>query len=175
MTEQQLKDLLAEMSLEEKIGQMVQLTANFYGTDMLITGPMGSAKIEPEDMKLCGTILGTSGAAKLKEIQDNAMATQPHHIPMLFMLDVINGFQTIFPIPLAQGCSFEPEIARKGAQIAAKEAAASGLHVTFAPMADLVRDARWGRVMESPGEDPYLNYCFAKAMTEAFRVKRQRI
>ena len=106
MTEQQLKDLLADMSLEEKIGQMVQLTANFYGTDMLITGPMGSAKIEPEDMKLCGTILGTSGAAKLKEIQDNAMATQPHHIPMLFMLDVINGFQTIFPIPLAQGCSF---------------------------------------------------------------------
>lgn len=169
MTEQQLKDLLADMSLEEKIGQMVQLTANFYGTDMLITGPMGSAKIEPEDMKLCGTILGTSGAAKLKEIQDNAMATQPHHIPMLFMLDVINGFQTIFPIPLAQGCSFEPEIARKGAQIAAKEAAASGIHVTFAPMADLVRDARWGRVMESPGEDPYLNYCFAKAMTEGFQ------
>ena len=65
MTEQQLKDLLAEMSLEEKIGQMVQLTANFYGTDMLITGPMGSAKIEPEDMKLCGTILGTSGAQKI--------------------------------------------------------------------------------------------------------------
>ena len=88
MTEQQLKDLLADMSLEEKIGQMVQLTANFYGTDMLITGPMGSAKIEPEDMKLCGTILGTSGAAKLKEIQDNAMVTQPHHIPILFMLDV---------------------------------------------------------------------------------------
>ena len=169
MTEQQLKDLLADMSLEEKIGQMVQLTANFYGTDTLITGPMGSVKIEPEEMKLCGTILGTSGAAKLKLIQDKAMAAQPHHIPMLFMLDVINGFQTIFPIPLAQGCSFEPELAKKGAQIAAKEAAASGLHVTFAPMADLVRDARWGRVMESPGEDPYLNYCFAKAMTEGFQ------
>ncbi len=171
MTEQQLKDLLADMSLEEKIGQMVQLTANFYGTDTLITGPMGSVKIEPEEMKLCGTILGTSGAAKLKKIQDDAMAAQPHHIPMLFMLDVINGFQTIFPIPLAQGCSFEPELARIGAQIAAKEAAASGLHVTFAPMADLVRDARWGRVMESPGEDPYLDYCFAKAMTEGFQGK----
>ena len=169
MTEQQLKDLLEDMSLEEKIGQMVQLTANFYGTDTLITGPMGSVKIEPEEMKLCGTILGTSGAAKLKEIQDNEMAAQPHHIPMLFMLDVINGFQTIFPIPLAPGCSFEPELAKKGAQIAAKEAAASGLHVTFAPMADLVRDARWGRVMESPGEDPYLDYCFAKAMTEGFQ------
>ena len=78
MTEQQLKDLLADMSLEEKIGQMVQLTANFYGTDMLITGPMGSAKIEPEDMKLCGTILGTSGAAKLKEIQ--AMQWPRSHI-----------------------------------------------------------------------------------------------
>ena len=66
MTEQQLKDLLADMSLEEKIGQMVQLTANFYGTDMLITGPMGSAKIEPEDMKLCGTILGTKWCSKVK-------------------------------------------------------------------------------------------------------------
>ncbi len=169
MTEKQLKDLLADMSLEEKIGQMVQLTADFYGTDTLITGPMGSVKIDPEEMKLCGTILGTSGAKKLKEIQDQAMAAQPHHIPMLFMLDVINGFQTIFPIPLAQGCSFEPEVAKIGAQIAAKEAAASGLHVTFAPMADLVRDARWGRVMESPGEDPYLDYCFAKAMTQGFQ------
>ena len=79
MTEQQLKDLLADMSLEEKIGQMVQLTANFYGTDMLITGPMGSAKIEPEDMKLCGTILGTSGAAKLKDSgQCNGHAATSH-------------------------------------------------------------------------------------------------
>lgn len=169
MTEKELKELLADMSLEEKIGQMVQLTADFLGTDTLITGPMGSVEVKPDETKLCGTILGTSGAAKLKKLQDEAIKAQPHHIPMLFMLDVINGFQTIFPIPLAQGCSFEPELAKQGAQIAAKEAAASGLHVTFAPMADLVRDARWGRVMESPGEDPYLNSCFTKAMVEGFQ------
>ena len=143
MTEKELKELLTDMSLEEKIGQMVQLTADFLGTDTLITGPMGSVEVKPDETKLCGTILGTSGAAKLKKLQDEAIKAQPHHIPMLFMLDVINGFQTIFPIPLAQGCSFEPELAKQGAQIAAKEAAASGLHVTFAPMADLVRDARW--------------------------------
>lgn len=172
MTEKELKELLADMSLEEKIGQMVQLTADFLGTDTLITGPMGSVQVSPEETALCGTILGTSGAGKLRALQDQAMAAQPHHIPMLFMLDVINGFQTIFPIPLAQGCSFEPEIAREGAQVAAREAAAAGLHVTFAPMADLVRDARWGRVMESPGEDPYLNSCFAKAMVEGFQGER---
>ena len=83
-----------------------------------------------------------------------------HHIPMLFMLDIINGFKTIFPIPLGQGATFEPELSEKCAAVAAKEAAVSGLHVTFAPMTDLVRDARWGRVMESTGEDPYLNCLF---------------
>lgn len=169
MTDEQLKALLADMSLDEKIGQMVQLTADFFGKETMITGPMGSVKIEEEEVNYCGTILGTSGAGKLKEIQRKAMEAQPHHIPMLFMLDVINGFQTIFPIPLAQGCSFEPALSREAAQIAAKEAAAAGLHVTFSPMLDLVRDARWGRVMESTGEDPYLNGCFAKAIVEGYQ------
>ena len=94
---------------------------------------------------------------------------QPHRIPLLFMLDVINGFKTIFPIPLGQGATFEPELSRRCAQAAAKEAAVSGLHVTFAPMVDLVRDARWGRVMESTGEDPYLNCLFSRAMVEGFQ------
>ena len=76
--------------------------------------------------------------------------------PLLFMLDVINGYKTVFPIPLAQGASFEPELSEQCASVAAKEASVSGLHVTFAPMTDLVRDARWGRVMESTGEDPYV-------------------
>ncbi|MBQ8640199.1 MAG: glycoside hydrolase family 3 C-terminal domain-containing protein [Lachnospiraceae bacterium] len=170
MEREQLQALLADMSLEEKIGQMVQLNASFLGNnDTLITGPMGTVSVDADEVKLCGTILGTAGADKLKELQKQAMEGQPHHIPMLFMMDVINGFQTIFPIPLAQGCSFEPELAKQGAQIAAKEAAAAGLHVTFTPMLDLTRDARWGRVMESPGEDPYLNSCFAKAMVEGFQ------
>lgn len=169
MTDEQLKALLADMSLDEKIGQMVQLTANFIGSDTRITGPMGSVKISPEEVALCGSVLGTAGAKRLRELQEQAVKNQPHHIPMLFMLDVINGHQTIFPTPLAQGCSFEPELSKKAAEIAAKEAAVSGVHVTFAPMADLVRDARWGRVMESPGEDPYLDGCFAKAMVQGFQ------
>lgn len=169
MTQEELRNLVRDMTLDEKIGQMVQLTADFMGKDTLITGPMGSVEVDPEEVKLCGTILGTAGAAKLKELQQKAMEDQPHHIPMLFMMDVINGYQTIFPIPLAQGCSFEPNLAKEGAAIAAKEAAASGLHVTFTPMLDLVRDARWGRVMESPGEDPYLNGLFGRAMVEGFQ------
>ena len=169
MTEEQLKALLADMSLDEKVGQMVQLTANFIGSDTRITGPMGSVEIPPEEVALCGSVLGTAGAKRLRELQEQAVKNQPHHIPMLFMLDVINGHQTIFPTPLAQGCSFEPKLSEKAAEIAAKEAAVSGVHVTFAPMADLVRDARWGRVMESPGEDPYLDGCFAKAMVQGFQ------
>ena len=85
------------------------------------------------------------------------MEQHPHHIPLIFMADIINGFRTIFPIPLAQGCTFDPELVEEGAAAAARESAATGLHLTFSPMADLVRDARWGRVMESTGEDAWLN------------------
>lgn len=97
------------------------------------------------------------------------MRKHPHHIPLLFMLDVINGFKTIFPIPLGQGAAFEPELSRRCAEVAAKEAAVSGIHVTFAPMTDLVRDARWGRVMESTGEDSYLNSLYCEAMVKGFQ------
>jgi beta-glucosidase len=85
------------------------------------------------------------------------------------MLDIINGFRTIFPIPLAQGAAFEPELSKRCAAAAAKEAAVSGVHVTFAPMVDLVRDARWGRVMESTGEDTKLNSDYAAALIEGFQ------
>ncbi|MDD6615719.1 MAG: beta-glucosidase BglX, partial [Lachnospiraceae bacterium] len=93
----------------------------------------------------------------------------PHHIPMLFMLDVIHGMKTVFPMPLAQGAAFDPEMSEKCAAAAALEAAVSGLHVTFSPMADLVRDARWGRVMESNGEDPYLNSLLTAAQVKGFQ------
>ncbi|MNE86773.1 Periplasmic beta-glucosidase precursor [compost metagenome] len=85
------------------------------------------------------------------------------------MADIINGYKTIFPIPLAQGCSFNPATSKVCAEAAGKEAAASGLHVTFSPMVNLTRDARWGRVMESTGEDAYLNGCFARAMVEGYQ------
>ena len=171
MTEQKLKELLADMMLEEKVNQMSQVVGAFFNKDMDITamGPMADKGFTPENVALSGSILGSMGAETLKKIQKDFVEQHPHHIPMLFMLDIINGFKTIFPIPLGQGATFEPELSEKCAAVAAKEAAVSGLHVTFAPMTDLVRDARWGRVMESTGEDPYLNGLFCAGMVRGFQ------
>ena len=171
MEREKLKALLDDMSLQEKIDQMLQLMGVFYQEDMegILTGPARNMGVGEEDIRLAGSILGTYGAAKLKKLQKEYMEKQPHHIPMLFMMDVIHGMKTIFPMPLAQGATFEPELSEKCAAAAAKEAAVSGLHVTFSPMVDLVRDARWGRVMESNGEDPYLNSRFAKAQVKGFQ------
>ncbi len=114
-------------------------------------------------------MIGVSGADAAKRIQKGYMEKHPHQIPLLFMLDVINGYRTVFPIPLGQGAAFEPELSMRCARMAAQEAAVSGVHVTFSPMADLVRDARWGRVMESTGEDPYLNSLYAAAMVRGYQ------
>lgn len=171
MEKNELKQLLNEMSHEEKIGQLVQLVGAFYqdNLDSVVTGPARELGITEQDIKLAGSILGTYGAADLKKIQKEYMDNHPHHIPMLFMMDVIHGMKTIFPMPLGLGATFDPELAGHAAEVAAKEAAVSGLHVTFSPMADLVRDARWGRVMESTGEDPYLNGLFAAAQVKGFQ------
>lgn len=171
MEQKQLKQLLLELSLEEKAGQLVQLMGNFYETDVesVLTGPGKNLGLTEENIHLAGSILGTYGAETLKKIQSAYMKQHPHHIPLLFMMDVIHGMKTIFPMPLAQAASFEPEMTEKCASAAAKEAAASGLHVTFSPMADLVRDARWGRVMESCGEDPYVIGKFTQAQVKGFQ------
>lgn len=169
MTEEQLKALLEDMSLEEKVNQMSQLMGGFFSGEIVATGPMQEKGFTPENIALAGSILGTMGAENLKKIQKEYMEKHPHHIPMLFMLDIINGYKTVFPIPLAQGATFEPELSKRCAAVAAKEASVSGLHVTFAPMTDLVRDARWGRVMESTGEDPYLNSLFCSNMVQGFQ------
>ena len=171
MEQKQLKQLLLELSLEEKAGQLVQLMGNFYETDVesVLPGPGKNLGLTEENIHLAGSILGTYGAETLKKIQSTYMKQHPHHIPLLFMMDVIHGMKTIFPMPLAQAASFEPEMTEKCASAAAKEAAASGLHVTFSPMADLVRDARWGRVMESCGEDPYVIGKFTQAQVKGFQ------
>lgn len=169
MEQQKLLELLKDMSLEEKIGQLFQGNGSFYESDSIATGPAAEQGFSEETVRLSGSILGAAGAAVTKKIQKEHMEKHPHQIPMILMADVINGYKTIFPIPLAQGAAFEPEVSKIGAEIAAKEAAAAGLHVTFAPMVDLVRDARWGRVMESTGEDPYLNSVYAKALVEGFQ------
>ena len=116
-----------------------------------------------------GSLLGVKGAAKIIDLQDRMMARQPHHIPALFMMDVIHGYQTIFPVPIAIGSSFNPVLAEQVASVAAREASATGLHVTFSPMIDLSRDSRWGRCMESTGEDPWLNARMAESMVRGFQ------
>lgn len=169
MTEQKLTELLRDMSLEEKVNQMSQVTGGFFNGEIVVTGPMADKGFTEDNVNLAGSVIGSMGAETLKSIQKNYMEKHPHHIPLLFMLDVINGYKTVFPIPLAQGASFEPQLSEQCASVAAKEASVSGLHVTFAPMTDLVRDARWGRVMESTGEDPYLNSLFCAAMVRGFQ------
>ncbi|MCR5753847.1 MAG: beta-glucosidase BglX [Acetatifactor sp.] len=171
MEKQQLEELLKDMSLQEKVDQMLQITGRFYQMDInsVLTGPALQMGLIESDINMAGSILGTYGAKELKQIQKTYMEQHPHHIPMLFMMDIIHGMKTIFPMPLAMGASFEPELVRRCAQASAKEAAYSGLHVTFSPMVDLVRDARWGRVMESTGEDPYLNSRMAEAQVRGFQ------
>ena len=171
MEKSELKKLLADMSLQEKVDQLVQLAGIFYqeNVESILLGPAKEMGISQDDIRMAGSILGSYGADTLKKIQKEYMEKQPHHIPMLFMLDVIHGMKTVFPMPLAQGAAFDPEMSEKCAAAAALEAAVSGLHVTFSPMADLVRDARWGRVMESNGEDPYLNSLLTAAQVKGFQ------
>ncbi len=172
MKQKQILALLQDMSLTEKIGQMVQMVGMLYDAKEqgIITGPMmADMKVTEEDLKVAGSSLLLYGGEKLARIQKSYMENQPHHIPQMFMYDVIHGMKTIFPVPLAQGASFDPVLARECASVAAKEAAAGGIHVAFSPMTDLVRDPRWGRVMESTGEDPYLNGLFAEAMVQGLQ------
>ena len=168
MKETELRQLLHDMTLEEKIGQLVQLPG-YFQNEGAVTGPAGDMGLTQDDLRLAGSYLSIIGAEKIRKLQTEFMARHPHHIPLLFMADIINGYRTVFPIPLAQGCTFDPELVKEGAAIAAREAAAAGIHVTFSPMADLVRDARWGRVMESTGEDQYLNGQMAAAMVRGYQ------
>lgn len=172
MNNEQLIDLVGQMTLEEKTAQLLQLTSNFYeGTDTQgqITGPMEEMGITQQSVDASGSILGLSGAQAIIDVQQAYMEKSRLGIPLLFMADVVHGFKTIFPIPLAIGCSWDTQLAEQSAEIAARESAVSGLHVTFAPMVDLVRDPRWGRVMETTGEDPYLNSLFAAAFVRGYQ------
>lgn len=170
MEQQKLKKLLDSLSLDEKIGQLVQLNGNFFDSnEKIATGPIAKIGIDKDKIYLTGSILNTMGAKELKKLQDRYLAKSDKKIPMLFMADILNGFKTIFPIPLGLGCSFDPELIKKTAQIAAKEAAVSGIHITFSPMVDMVRDARWGRVMETYSEDNLLNCLYARAMVEGYQ------
>ncbi len=165
MTEEQLQALLQEMTTAEKVGQLTQFAGAFYSEQEDSTPVTGRIEfpVDEEMIKQSGSVLGVAGATKLAAIQREHLKKSRLGIPLLFMADVINGYETIFPIPLGLGATWEPDLIEKLQTISAKEAASAGLHISFAPMADLVRDPRWGRVMESTGEDPYLNSLFAAA------------
>ncbi|UOQ47131.1 glycoside hydrolase family 3 C-terminal domain-containing protein [Gracilibacillus caseinilyticus] len=167
-----IQHLLEQMTLQEKIDQLTQLAAPFFkGAEDAgaITGPMMNMEVEDDNIRNAGSVLGASGARNIKSIQEQHLAENRLSIPLLFMSDVVHGYKTIFPIPLAIGCSWNLELAEDSARIAALESAVSGIHVTFAPMVDLVRDPRWGRVTETTGEDPLLNSLFAKAQVRGFQ------
>lgn len=172
MSTERVNALMKQMTTKEKIGQLLQMTGDaFKNGASEITGPMQDKHLSDETIYAVGSVLGTGGAERIMEIQKDYLAHNRLHIPLMFMADVIHGYQTIYPIPLGLGATFNPEIVRQTSEVAARESVAGGVQVTFAPMVDLVRDPRWGRVMESTGEDPYLNSVLAKASVEGYQGK----
>ncbi|MDB1652214.1 beta-glucosidase BglX [Enterococcus durans] len=170
MKDKQLITLIEQMTIKEKINQLLQLAAAFYSDKAEEkTGPMTEMGLNQATIDTAGTTLGISGAKEAIRVQKTYMENHRLHIPTLLMADIIHGFRTIFPIPLALGSTWDEQAIEEMAEISAKEAAVSGLHVTFSPMIDLVRDPRWGRVMESTGEDAYLNGKLAAAMIKGYQ------
>ncbi len=164
---QNLKKLMDSLSLREKIGQLIQLDGRFFGAEEIPTGPCAELGIEPWVAENAGSVLNVLGAEKVQAIQKRHL--EHSRIPLLFMADVVYGYKTSYPIPLALACSWDMKLVQQCAESTACEAAPDGAQVTFSPMVDVVRDARWGRCMESPGEDPYLNSCYAQAMVKGFQ------
>lgn len=160
--EQRINALLARMTLEEKLGQLQQLDGEANGN------------FRPEHLELArkgllGSTLNVRGVERTNQLQRAAVEESRLKIPLLFGFDVIHGYRTIFPIPLGEASSWDPEVAERAASIAARESRAAGVHWTFAPMVDIARDARWGRIAEGSGEDPYLGAQLARARVRGFQ------
>ena len=163
--DQKVTELMAKMTLEEKIGQL-----NQYNDDITATGPITKDADKAGQVRAgkLGSILNAIGAKNTKNWQDQAMQSRLK-IPLLFGQDVIHGFRTTFPIPLGETATWDMNLIEKSARIAAIEASAYGIHWTFAPMVDIGRDPRWGRVMEGAGEDTYLGTLVGKARVKGFQ------
>jgi beta-glucosidase len=160
--EQRIDALLAQMTLDEKLGQLQQLDGGAEGN------------YRPEHLELAragrlGSTLNVRGAARVNELQRVAVEQSLLKIPLIFGFDVIHGYRTIFPIPLGEAASWDPASVERAASIAAAEARAAGVHWTFAPMVDIARDPRWGRIAEGAGEDPYLGSVMARARVRGFQ------
>ncbi len=163
--EEFIAELLAKMTLEEKIGQLNLPSAGDFTTGQATNSDIGK-KIEEG---LVGGLFNIKSVAKIKDVQRVAVEKSRLKIPLLFGMDVIHGYETTFPIPLGSSCTWNMELTQKMAQTAAKEASADGICWTFSPMVDLSRDPRWGRVAEGGGEDPYLGSAIAKAMVKGYQ------
>src|SRR6185437_7718583 len=164
---QRVDSVLRLMTLEEKIGQM-----NQYNGDWEATGPITNEGDKQDQIRkgMVGSMLNVTGAGHTRQLQEMALQSRLK-IPLLFGQDIIHGYRTTFPIPLGEAASWDLEAIANSARVAAREAAAAGVHWTFAPMVDIARDPRWGRVMEGAGEDPYLGSQIAKARVQGFQGK----
>jgi len=161
--ERKIESVLKKMTLEEKVGQMQQMTLH----DGNIT-----EEIKDKIRKgLVGSFLNVPSLKIRNELQKIAVEESKHGIPLIFGRDVIHGYKTVFPIPIGMACSWNIELVEKAARIAALEAKSQGIDWTFAPMMDIARDPRWGRIAESFGEDPYLASCMVQAMTYGFQKR----
>ncbi len=157
-----VQSLIGKMTLDEKLGQMTQVPLN------------QSQAISPETLVRTGKVgsfLFVTDPVKINQLQHLAVEQGRLHIPLLFGFDVIHGFRTIYPVPLAMSASWDPSVAQKAQSMAAKEARAAGIQWTFAPMVDIARDPRWGRILEGAGEDPYLGSRMAEAQVRGFQGK----
>ena len=162
--EEKIDNLVSKMTLEEKIGQ-----TNLRGTSSKVKGSLPETLKEGVRNGEIGAFLNVMNTEYVDKLQRIAIEESPNGIPLIFGRDVIHGFKTIFPIPLGLAASWDTETAKTSSEIAAFEASAVGIRWTFAPMLDIARDSRWGRIAESPGEDPYLASILGKAYVEGFQ------
>ena len=159
--------LMRRMTVEEKIGQL-----NLPVTGEITTGQAKSSDVAKKiEQGLVGGLFNLKGVAKIRDVQKLAVENSRLGIPLLFGMDVIHGYETIFPIPLGLSCTWDMAAIRQSARIAATEASADGISWTFSPMVDISRDPRWGRVSEGSGEDPFLGGAIARAMVLGYQGK----
>lgn len=160
-----IDDLMGKMTLQEKIGQL-----NLPVTGDIVTGAAKSSNVaERIRQGQVGGLFNLKGVEKIKDVQRIAVEESRLHIPLLFGMDVIHGYETVFPIPLGLSCTWDMEAVEKSARIAAIESSADGICWTFSPMVDICRDARWGRISEGSGEDPFLGSRIAEAMVKGYQ------
>ncbi|MCU1298375.1 MAG: beta-glucosidase, partial [Acidobacteriaceae bacterium] len=161
LTERRIDSLLRQMTIEEKVGQLVQYSGQSNHSTPRLAELVKQSKV--------GSLLNVVGAEETNAVQKIAVEQSRLKIPLIIGYDVIHGFRTTFPLPIASASSFDPQLVEEAQRVAAKEATASGVKWAFAPMVDISRDPRWGRIVEGAGEDPYLGSMMAAAQVRGFQ------